>query len=140
MGHVHASHLQMPHSMEPLPLQRPCSRLWSRHWHSHWGRTFTVTVSVKPSARMTKDCSWMHLEAVTFTWKVTYKRMVEFCSGLWVTWVMALLLSLLLSLSGIPTRYLSSCACPAVATRGRCRSMPASLPRATPEICRHSLH
>lgn len=92
-SHVHTSHLQMPHSMEPLPLQRPCCRLWSRHWHSHWGRTFTVTVSVKPSARMIKDCSWMHSEAVTFTWKVTYKRMVEFSSGLRVTRVMALLLS-----------------------------------------------
>lgn len=35
------------------------------------GRTRTVTVSVKPRARMTNDFSWMHSEAVTFTWKVT---------------------------------------------------------------------
>lgn len=64
------AHLQTPHSREPLPPQMPRFCVWSRHRHSHWGRTRTVTVSVKPSARMTKDCSWTHSVAVTRTWKV----------------------------------------------------------------------
>lgn len=104
-GHANPPHLQMPHSMTPLPPQTLWSRLWSRHWHSHRGRTFTVTVSVKPSARMTKDCSWTHSEAVTFTWKVTCRRMAAFSSGLWVTRVIALLLVFypLPSLSSTPT-------------------------------------
>ena len=62
-------HLQTPHSIEPLPPQMLPSLLASRHWHSHWGRTRTVTVSVKPSARMVKDCCWMHSVAVTFTFQ-----------------------------------------------------------------------
>lgn len=70
-------HLQTPHSIEPLPPQTLRSLLASRHWHSHWGRTRTVTVSVKPSARMVKDCSWMHSVAVTFTWKVICHGNVE---------------------------------------------------------------
>lgn len=63
-------HLQTPHSRKPLPPQSRGSRLMSRQWHSHWGTTCTVTVSVKPRARMRKDCSGTHSEAVTFTWKV----------------------------------------------------------------------
>lgn len=63
--------MQMPHSTEPLPPQMLRSWFRSLHWHSHWGSMLTVTVSVKPSARMTKDCSWTHSVAVTFTWKVT---------------------------------------------------------------------
>lgn len=63
-------HLQTPHSRKPLPPQSRRSRLMSRQWHSHWGTTCTVTVSVKPRARMRKDCSGTHSEAVTFTWKV----------------------------------------------------------------------
>lgn len=34
-------------------------------------------MSVKPSARMVKDCSWMHSVAVTFTWKVICHGNVE---------------------------------------------------------------
>lgn len=71
LGGPCAPHLQTPHSMEPLPPHRPWSCCWSRQWHLHWGRTCTVTVSVKPSARMSKDCPRMHSVAVTFTWKVT---------------------------------------------------------------------
>lgn len=54
---VAAAYLQMPHSTEPLLLQWLRSRFLSLHWHSHWGSSLTVTVSVKPSARMTNDCS-----------------------------------------------------------------------------------
>lgn len=91
---VRAPHLQTPHSMEPLPPQRPLFCLWSRHRHSHWGRTCTVTVSVKPSARMSKDCGWMHSVAVTFTWKVTCEDSGRTQAGTMGDRVSALLLSL----------------------------------------------
>lgn len=121
--------------MTPLPPQRLWSRLWSRHWHSHRGRTFTVTASLKPSARMTKDCSWTHSEAVTFTWKVTCRRMAAFGSGLWVTRVIALLFVGFFFLSlAQPLRYPQPDTCPAVHVQqlpleGAVVPMPIFLPR-----------
>lgn len=52
-------HRQTPHSIEPLPPQTLRSLLPGIGTRTGEG-TRTVTVSVKPSARMVKDCSWMH--------------------------------------------------------------------------------